>query len=597
MSKEVKWYVDQHQSNKNLLGLLLTVLYFVFVLIAAVVAFISYSNSNSTALAQRDHVVNLTQKRLLPMFMLKMSDVPTGINISQVMSYYRIFLRQTYINENETYHRRLDLVPCSSLNSTHREVFRYFWDYSKTNLEWFDQFGQCPYPQDDLVLKAPKYVVMGETPREIIQVSVLPCLQTNDSECASLDVLKKIGLMVFTPSSNLDVQNLDNPVTVLPGGGTTNILNVVPGLTISQSFEMRQNLLLDYKDTDYISLPKWTKEGDFYDYQRVENSFRVRGDSQASPPISCKLVGTCEPYFELQFRVSPFQQTIRRKYTTIIDVFATVGGVKGLLLSIIVLVYTAYDDKLQIQYIAKRVHPSIWDASKEQSEPQERLRKSCCSCCSRKKRTSEVLKSRSLDSVKEGLNVVSIVKEMTALKMLVTILLSDQQRQLVPLLSIQAKPECSDDSYEPEKSGIADYEFVKQVQTFRNVFNEQRYRKQRENPESSPPKEKATYHQTPAGMTPSWMQERVDEVINQHFRDLEENLRTQFLPLPTGKYEANQDSSLLEAPSFQGDDGQPGANSIGFGRSELDYPLSQRQFNFDIANLRYQYFSSRLKKD
>ena len=456
MSAEVRFNIEGEKRRKTIYGLMMTCLYMVLVMSAAAFSLYNYFKNNVPIVSSSQHAreatntsIDLVKHQLLPMFLVSKAD-NSYINRFAISRYFE--LQFSIWDGSSNTEVRVPVVPCSELNVTEREAFNYFWSESNVSYYGFHKSVYCPKPTGKLELKS----VMNEGIHinDYMEFVVGPCRATSDkpNNCASKAEIQKLKYTILTPSSNLDITNQRKPKKHYFREAASR--NIIPGLQQSNHFKLQSTKMLEYSDS-LESLPKWRNKTNFWNALPTETVLEVRGEDLANSNVVCSSNGTgCEPYHVNTYTFADSEVVVTRKYNTFLDIAAMIGGIQGLTFSILLLLYTTYDKKQQIKYIANKVYPpsafsdDIESKLKMSSDddPKSRIRKSWIGryfscCCCKTKTTAQMLEERSEEKVMQGLDIISILKELSMLRVLIAALLTHQQSRLTPWvdLSLSAK--------------------------------------------------------------------------------------------------------------------------------------------------------------
>ena len=450
MSGGVKLNIEEGQGRKNICGLMTTILYLSAIAAAATFSLTRYFENNVPIVSSSQHArtgntsVDLLENQLLPIFLVL--DSLSFIHSSRIPQFFDpgFMIIDGLKGWSDGYH----LVPCSQLNATQRNAFKYFWSYSEYFEAAFNNSAYCPKPTGKLELKS--VVVNNSRYNDYMKFYVAPCKSIpGGPNWASPTELQRKTYRIYTPSSNLDVNDRHIPERRYFRAVATR--GAIPGLFQSNNFQLQETKVIDYSDT-FTSIPRWRTKTSFCNIVADEVALAIRENDIANSNVVCYRNRTgCDFYHVNTYTLSDFEVILTRKYTTFLDVFAMIGGIQGLVFSVLLLLYTTYDKKQQIKYIANKVYPpsafsdDIESKMKGNSEAdslseihvRNTKKRRCLPSCYRKdKSIAQMLEEKSVEKTRKGMDVISILKELSMLRVLIAALLTRQQARLTPWVDL-----------------------------------------------------------------------------------------------------------------------------------------------------------------
>ena len=305
--------------------------------------------------------VDIGKQGFLPL-LLAYSGTNTPLTSVEMPKYFTAYIQQTTVNTSFSdgklkLHRSVEVFPmtvCGELNGTKKSAYSYI---SEDNFLYkaLPQYGLCP-PVNNQSL-----IIAGKSTDSIFQtVSLLikPC--TLASGCATISELADISFQLMIPASSVDMQDNKKPHRYFLDADSTVRLN--PAVRQHYSATVGEGEVREF--TGWI--PKWVTRN-YYEVRDVAINVGFRDSTE----LSCTLLtaeidesSACPSYFEYSLQSSGLRITNNRKYSSILDVLASIGGIQSTVALVIALIYTPINKHYRTKYLVQKVYPLLWDERK-----------------------------------------------------------------------------------------------------------------------------------------------------------------------------------------------------------------------------------------
>jgi len=200
-------------------------------------------------------------------------------------------------------------------------------------------------------------------------------------------------------------------------------------------------------------LPSWSKVKTYYEAEdpilvpqyRDETSTYCTQESAMGPEGS-----KCSSYFSLNLISSGRVVLRRRQYKSLIELLGTIGGVCGILSTIIGFIYSFINDRQRANFIMQNVYRmNIATKLVEQHDGR------CCKLCRRKRKDRddrrltivpsgtnaeikhELSSKEEYERIRQSLDVINLVRDSCYLKVLVEALMTEKHRGLAQRMDIK----------------------------------------------------------------------------------------------------------------------------------------------------------------
>lgn len=167
----------------------------------------------------------------------------------------------------------------------------------------------------------------------IFDIRVYPCSLPDRNECKTLEEITKFSFEFFfiLPKLSFKREDFENPVDIAPSVEYTPSFD--PSVRKKARIMLKTNKI--YEDRSEFGEPKLKKT--FVDVDSIsENTYPREG-------VYCKiediLLGKCTPYYQLEYNSGGRLVKIIRKYTKILDILGSIGGISQSILVACTVVY------------------------------------------------------------------------------------------------------------------------------------------------------------------------------------------------------------------------------------------------------------------
>ena len=312
----------------------------------------------------------------------------------------------------------LGMIPCSELNltSAHSSIYGDVLNTSTLG-QMVTHFGMCI----DMPL-AEAYVKGGGADLELeyFSLDIFPC--TLESGCATAEQVSKVTLVIGHPIHSVNYTNYENPIFSTISYDNAYFIN--PSLKQRFSSRLGLNELFNDRGIFYSK----TLSAKYLSMEKVMPSFVSRNSSIFACEPKDVVSRACTSYLAFEFSSSGRSNTMVRRYTNLTQVLSEIGGINSVIWFIFVSATAIYGRLTRNKLIARQLFASLWSspalgtAEPEGGGPPK-------SRSQREKTIEEVAST----FVKNRLDVVEIIKELSNLRLLMELLLSDGQRKAAPL--------------------------------------------------------------------------------------------------------------------------------------------------------------------
>ena len=351
--------MDGHPTHRTYIGTLFTVAY-----IRAMVAIVwteieSYLDTSSPIAVGESFTqakypnVNLPKNKIYPV-LLGYSNETELIKVEDFAQYITIKIQRTTWIEltkptGEKYFEKgielFEAVPCKYLSSKRKRTLDYM-DSSPLFKETVVEYGICP----DIPLNLSVEGKGTDSFYSTFDFQIFPCSLL--SGCRSQNDIVKSNFQMVLPTSNLDISNLEEPISFRPTADDVFYINP----TSSQVFSIK---LKKFTVKDYIGLmPTWKERLSIHDIGSDTTTINYRNNK-----IVCDFAEVieddndiCQPYLHFSFQSSGVLILNKRSYKTSGETIGAIGGMNSILVIILVLIYGPINENLRKEHIRSRVY-------------------------------------------------------------------------------------------------------------------------------------------------------------------------------------------------------------------------------------------------
>ena len=481
MSKELNLHIQGSASVNTYVGVMLTVIYFFFMLAVTGYEFARYFAADGPTIFSETYLhpntvqVNLTEQNLLPFMiayngnqLILSQDIEEYVHIEVVQEKWITTVDANTGMPNLTLEEAyFPAVPCSSLTEQERSYYSYV-SMEASTYRHFRVNGVCVKANDSLLISG-----MTTDPVAIdINYKIKPCIL--GALCKPYEVVQNFNFYLAFPKTILNLANYKKPKKL------TSNLDVIYYLVPKTVQILTQNIgpssIQDYEDGQTL-LPRWGEKEFYFDIKDTKFTLSERNESQIvcnSSQVGPNGDGSCISYVEFILQCSQQYHSIKRSYQTLFYTFGVIGGVHNAIFLSLFILYSWYNDKVKNELLIDKVYPFLKKLEKEgdssgasssENKPTEAkttsnnssaipldsplqaklskpvlvkesiLKTILRKLCSRKKETrKQKYHKLALESIESNLDIINIIKELNNLKFLTAILLDSRQCEVFPIL-------------------------------------------------------------------------------------------------------------------------------------------------------------------
>lgn len=302
-------------------------------------------------------------------------DMP--LPVADTAKYFTAYIQQTtwkssYSQEKDQLQvkrevKLLSMAACAKLNSSEKAAYSYISNSSFLS-QALPRYGLCPAGGNNSLRISGKAT---DPLFETVSLVVKPCLL--DSGCATAEEVAEISFQLLLPGSTVDMQDNKKPHRYFLDAD--DIVHLNPAVRQKYSAKVGRGEIREYSG----AIPSWKHLKFYYEVRDMVINAGFR-DSQLTSCTStqAQLADSlaCTSYFEYSLQSSGLQITNKRKYNSLLDVFATIGGIQSTVALIILLIYSPINNYYRTQHLVKKVYPLLLNEKsiKEAFEDQKRRR-------------------------------------------------------------------------------------------------------------------------------------------------------------------------------------------------------------------------------
>ena len=320
--------------------------------------------------------------------------------------------------EEHLFQEHIKTAPCSELTESQKKHYDYI-NPSNYLYETMGSIGYCVADDDNL------FVAGKGTDKVFVQfvVKIKPCIL--GPECVSADKLSTFNMAVALPQTSLNFSSLENPYRQTLGADT--FFYITPKITQLYNSRLQFNEVNDYVGL----LPDWEKRADFFDIK--DTIFNVGYRDAALITCTEATVSSptdCPSYLEFKIQSSGYVNSFNRRYKTLSETFGEIGGVNGALLLGFTLIYMVYSWSTRDKLVLKRVYGKLLNnkSLSDIIEGQTTQKVSSKGFCQKKSKEEQQTEEAAQQVITDCLDIVSLVRELSYVKILSNCLLEDHHR-------------------------------------------------------------------------------------------------------------------------------------------------------------------------
>ena len=438
LSPHVNFTVAGDSGIKTMFGMVMTVLYAVSITIFGYLILLTFFSTLDPSISQEYSEgekyarVDLAKESFVPVMYLY--EGPYPVAASEYLKYITpVFIKYRFkqvkaadgSSTTEIFVKTMSVVPCAILSE---EARKYYTQYNDSTF-----FKAYAIPNGLCVEIDPEeYFVAGggtEPSVDIMNYAIYPC--SLPSGCVSKERLREVSMIFATPSFSSNYSNSHNPIKSFLNADNFYYIN--DKMLQKYQYKFMSNEVYDDRGmmfekslrTSYSSIDK-----------TITNArFRVEGDTEC-PGFN---MNTCKEYFNFEFMSSSRKLKVFRTYKGITKTMSEMGGINSICLLVFLylnILHLYFKKKgilsekiFSISHSAAKLTDSVLVVDTENKDYKI---KKCKSIETRLKN----MKSNAEEMVREGLDVVGIVREMSTVKVISNLLFKDYHHTLTPLVAL-----------------------------------------------------------------------------------------------------------------------------------------------------------------
>lgn len=460
MSTPISFKVDGHSGLKTWFGVFLTGVYVSCVFAASWIIFKTFTDTTSPTIFQETSEssqfpkVDLLESQILPSLfvytrygaVIQSTDIYRYFTPVVVKSKFWTEVYPNGTSELKTEFMPMNMLPCQDLIKN-PSMAAYYSKYVSTvpAFQSLNKEGLCVEPLPDYM-----NIVSNSSGRaEFFSVDLLPC--TLPMGCATQQELRQLSLVFVQPKMSLNLSNYENPTELI--------------ISQDKSFGISDNVFQSL--TYSLTTTEVEDASDFFS-QKVTRARRSnipipsialisRDPSQITCTFAEIMARTCTPYISFMFTSSGTKTKIVRTYKGMIKTLSEIGGISSFVLALcfqlsqiytyfmknrilVHLVFTFLASKAFLKTIALDIAKKQPPLAKNYTKTVGTSSVDEGSMKSAKKEVARMEKEAT-DLITNSLDIVTILTEINNIKFLVSSLLKEHQRNLIPLSSISQHEE------------------------------------------------------------------------------------------------------------------------------------------------------------
>jgi hypothetical protein len=459
-----------HQGIRTIFGVALTVGYFFSIAAFAYFIIQTYLNTDAPTVIREDSdepsnpKVHLGDHNLLPVAFLYMDEIlnvpAENANKYFTLRFTKLKFRTTYLANGTTSIKmskyEMPVIPCSQLRNN-ETAYSYYKEYEPDPLfkKLGQQYGLCARIDPNEAYVAG----MGtETDLDMMILQAMPC--SLPTGCATISEVKRISFILASPTASLNMSNYESPKkSVL---SLDNVFFVNEGL--KQKYQPKVMTSEMYDDWQSVSnrIQGKSLRVKFHHIDRSMTTSNIRGRDPLQTTCTPFQVETmqCIAYLQIEYVSSNKKIKIVRVYKSMTKTLSEIGGINSFLFLLFYYLNFAY-----CQYARKKIMvTSVFEFFREE-EAEVRKRngdkkdkpapssnldgskiepsvggggdQDLHDVFFKHANLSEMnkLKRDAYSIIENNIDVVTIIKEITQLKILLHLLFKDHHLKLAPLLA------------------------------------------------------------------------------------------------------------------------------------------------------------------
>ena len=186
-----------------------------------------------------------------------------------------------------------------------------------------------------------------------MRYSVYPCSREDPSECASAS--KLAGALIGNPAflKSAEYSNYTDPIK--DGINTDFLYPFGIATKVKITYWFKESNIFDKTSSLF---EKNEPSFSFIELEKVTSTIGTRNGATHCSPIQIE-DGNCDPYLEVEIRASAAESVIERRYYTIANIVADVGGFTDVILLILGFIFEGYNAYHQAKFIKKNLYGNL----------------------------------------------------------------------------------------------------------------------------------------------------------------------------------------------------------------------------------------------
>ena len=337
-------------------------------------------------------------------------DLSVNLNGKDVLRYVTVRSKFTsYIQRldgqgqpvTEVLEQSFDYVPCSQLGDQAKVRRMVTSDSSYLN-KLVGDFGLCI---DD---RGQELFIQGtgsDAHFRANNLEIYPCSLGPDCLATSPEILARISFVLSKPVPNLNLSNLERPVSYYSSFDDLYNLNPATGQRINLKL-MASEI---YDDKGFLT--RESLRVAYTENERVLSNQRYRSASQLSCTPEEIGSGACVYLFSLEFVSGGTVKKTTRFYKGVVETIGDIGGCKEIVYFVFFAVYSCYHRRATREILLQKVYSLAPQTGSKECD-------------------------QVFAVIEDSLDVVTICQQLNVLKFVAKYLLGDRHRQLAPLIAL-----------------------------------------------------------------------------------------------------------------------------------------------------------------
>ena len=207
-----------------------------------------------------------------------------------------------------------------------------------------------------------------ELPYTMIRYRLYPCSLDNAADCASVTELAASTILVPLFLKSVDYYNYSNPLKHGLDADVTLNFNVITKTKLT--FWFKDTTIHDDK-IDFFG--EFGDPNKFIELDKVTTTIGTRNGALHCSDIQIE-DGSCDPYLEIEVRVSTAHTVVERRYYTFLTMVSEVGGFGDLIFLSLLFVTTWYNQYWQVKWIREQLYSDLIKTINDEKRKREQIR-------------------------------------------------------------------------------------------------------------------------------------------------------------------------------------------------------------------------------